>query len=47
MRLNIEIDVRLVAKAMRSSGARTTREAVEKGLRLLIQTGAQASIRRV
>jgi hypothetical protein len=32
---------------MRSSGARTKRAAVESGLRLLIQTRAQAGMRRL
>jgi Bacterial antitoxin of type II TA system, VapB len=32
---------------MRSSGARTKRAAVEEGLRLLIQTRGQRSIRRL
>jgi Arc/MetJ family transcription regulator len=47
MRTNIEIDDRLMRRAMRSSGARTKRATVESGLRLLIQTRAQASIRRL
>jgi Arc/MetJ family transcription regulator len=38
MRTNVDIDDRLMRKAMRSSGARTTRAAVEEGLRLLFQT---------
>ena len=47
MRTNIDIDDRLMRQAMRSSGARTKRAAVEEGLRLLIQTKGQASIRRL
>ena len=47
MRTNIDIDDRLMRQAMRSSGARTKRAAVEEGLRLLIQTKSQASIRRL
>ncbi len=47
MRTNIEIDDRLMRQAMRSSRARTKRAAVEAGLRLLIQTRAQATIRRL
>jgi Arc/MetJ family transcription regulator len=47
MRTNIDIDDRLMRRAMRSSGARTKRAAVEAGLRLLIQTRGQASIRRL
>src|SRR5205823_10262058 len=47
VRTNIDIDDRLMRQAMRSSGARTKRAAVEEGLRLLIQTKGQASIRRL
>jgi Arc/MetJ family transcription regulator len=47
MRTNIEIDDRLMRQAMRSSRSRTKRAAVEAGLRLLIQTRAQAAIRRL
>lgn len=47
MRTNIEIDDRLMRRAMRSSGARTKRAVVEEGLRLLIQTKAQGSVRRL
>ena len=47
MRTNIEIDDQLMRQALRSSGARTKRAAVESGLRLLIQTRAQARIRRL
>ena len=47
MRTNIDIDDRLMRQAMRSSGARTKRAVVEEGLRLLIQTRSQKSIRRL
>jgi Arc/MetJ family transcription regulator len=47
VRTNIDIDDKLMRQAMRSSGARTKRAAVEEGLRLLIQTRAQKSIRRL
>jgi Arc/MetJ family transcription regulator len=47
MRTNIDIDERLIRQAMRSSGSRTKRAAVEAGLRLLVQTLAQTSIRRL
>lgn len=47
MRTNIDIDDRLMRQAMRTSGSRTKRAAVEAGLRLLIQTRAQAGIRRL
>ena len=47
MRTNIEIDERLIAQAMRTSGACTKRAAVEAGLELLVKTHAQASIRQL
>jgi Arc/MetJ family transcription regulator len=47
MRTNIDIDDDLMDQAMRRSGARTKRAAVEEGLRLLIQTRSQASIRKL
>jgi Arc/MetJ family transcription regulator len=47
MRTNIEIDDRLMNKAMRSSGARTKRATVEAALRLLVETRAQAKVRRL
>ena len=47
MRTNIEIDDRLMRQAMRCSGARTKKAAVEAGLRLLAQTHAQGSIRQL
>ena len=47
MRTNIDIDDRLMRQAMRTSGARTKRAAVEEALRLLIQTRSQAGLRRL
>lgn len=47
MRTNIEIDDRLVSRAMRSSGARTKKAVVEEGLRLLVKTHAQTAIRQL
>ena len=47
MRTNIEIDDGLMRRAMRSSGSRTKRGAVEAALRLLIKTWGQNSIRRL
>ena len=47
MRTNIEIDDRLMRQAMRRSGARTKKAAVEAGLRLLAETYAQGSIRKL
>ena len=47
MRTNIDIDDRLMEEAMKSSGSRTKRATVEAGLKLLIQTRAQSSIRKL
>lgn len=47
MRTNIDIDDRLMQKAMRCSGARTKRAVVEEALRLLIQTKGQSTVRRL
>jgi Arc/MetJ family transcription regulator len=48
VRTNIEIDDQLLlSEAMRSSGARTKKAAVEAGLRLLVKTHSQAAIRRL
>jgi Arc/MetJ family transcription regulator len=47
VRTNIEIDEELVHQAMRSTGVQTKKAAVEAGLRLLVKTHAQASIRRL
>jgi len=47
MRTNIVIDEELMQKALKASGARTKREAVEMGLRTLLQLNAQAQIRQL
>jgi Arc/MetJ family transcription regulator len=47
VRTNIEIDDRLMKDAMKRSGAKTKKAAVEAGLRLLVQTRAQVGIRRL
>ena len=47
MRTNIDIDDDLMREAMRVSGDVTKRAAVERGLRLLIDTRAQQGIRRL
>jgi len=47
MRTNIVIDDRLMRQAMAASRLTTKRAAVEEGLRLLVQTKAQARIRRL
>jgi Arc/MetJ family transcription regulator len=46
MRTNIEIDEKLMTAALRASGARTKREAVELGLRTLVRLSLQSQIRR-
>lgn len=46
MRTNIVIDDELMADAMRASGARTKREAVELGLKTLLRLRQQQDIRR-
>jgi Arc/MetJ family transcription regulator len=43
VRTNIVIDDDLMAEAMRASGLKTKREAVEAGLRLLARRAQQAS----
>ena len=46
MRTNIEIDDRLMKQAMRASGASTKREAVQKGLELLVRLDKQERLIR-
>ena len=45
MRTNVVVDDRLMARALRSSGCRTKRAAIELGLRLLVQTRSQKKLR--
>lgn len=45
MRTNIVIDDKLIAEAMKVTGANTKKEAVELGLKALIQLKRQESIR--
>jgi Arc/MetJ family transcription regulator len=47
MRTNIVIDDKLMAAALKASGARSKREAVEMGLKTLLQINQQAAIRRL
>ena len=47
MRTNIVIDDKLMSSAMRVSGARTKREAVELGLKTLIRLGKQEQLRNL
>ena len=45
MRTNIEIDDKLMKDALRASGAKTKREAVELGLKTLVQLRSQEKAR--
>jgi Arc/MetJ family transcription regulator len=47
MRTNIEIDDSLMAEALKLTGARTKREAVELGLKTLLKSARQAEVRRL
>ena len=47
MRTNIEIDDKLMKDALRVTGAKTKKEAVELGLRTLIQLRAQEKVRQL
>ncbi len=47
MRTNIEIDDKLMKEALRYTGAKTKREAVERGLRTLVQLGKQVEVRKM
>lgn len=47
MRTNIVIDDKLMAEALKASGARTKREAVELGLKTLLQLNRQAELRQL
>ncbi|RBP29967.1 Arc/MetJ family transcription regulator [Marinobacter pelagius] len=44
MRTNIVIDDELMAAALKASGCETKKEAVEKGLKLLVQVSRQKEI---
>lgn len=47
MRTNIEIDDKLMAKAMKASGAPTKKAVVEEALKLLVRIRGQARIREL
>ena len=47
MRTNIVIDDELMADALKATGLRTKKEAVEEGLRLLVKRNKQQSIRKL
>ena len=46
MRTNIVIDDKLMREALRATGLKTKRDAVEEGLRTLLRLSRQAEIRR-
>jgi Arc/MetJ family transcription regulator len=46
MRTNIEIDDQLMKRAMRVSGASTKREAVQRGLELIVRVAEQERLLR-
>ncbi|MBN1863522.1 MAG: type II toxin-antitoxin system VapB family antitoxin [Victivallales bacterium] len=45
MRTNVVIDDKLMTRALRMSGCRTKRSAIESGLRLLVQVNSQRKLR--
>lgn len=45
MRTNIDIDDDLMAEALKASGSKTKKAAVEEGLRLLVRTRRQGRLR--
>ncbi len=47
MRTNIVIDDKLMNDALKASGLRTKKEAVEQGLQLLIRRNRQQAIRKL
>jgi len=47
MRTNIVIDDKLMAEALKASGAKTKKEAVELGLKTLLQLSRQSQVRRL
>lgn len=47
MRTNIVIDDQLIAEAMKASGCKTKKEAVDRGLQLLVQRSRQRDIRKL
>jgi Arc/MetJ family transcription regulator len=47
MRTNIVIDDKLMKDALKTTGVKTKREAVELGLRTLIQLGRQERMRQL
>ena len=46
MRANVVIDDKLMASALKASGLRTKKSAIEEGLKLLVQVKSQKEIKR-
>ena len=47
MRTNVDIDHNLMDEALKASGLRTKRQAIEEGLRLLVRVNGQGRIRKL
>ncbi|WP_231561459.1 type II toxin-antitoxin system VapB family antitoxin [Nitrosococcus oceani] len=47
VRTNIVIDDKLMAEALKATGLRTKKEAVEEGLKLLVKRNKQQAIRKL
>ena len=47
MRTNVEIDDNLMSRAMKASKAKTKREAIERGLEVLVTMEGQQEIRKL
>lgn len=47
MRTNIVIDDKLMSDALKATGLRTKKEAVEEGLKLLVKRNKQQAIRKL
>ena len=47
MRTNINIDDQLIAQTMQATGIKTKKEAVEQGLKLLLQKAQQQQLRKL
>jgi Arc/MetJ family transcription regulator len=45
VRTNVVIDDELMSRALRSSGCRTKRSAIDAGLRLLVEVNSQKKLR--
>ena len=46
MRTNVVVDDKLMASALKVSGLKTKKDAIEEGLKLLVQVKSQKKIRR-